>query len=265
MINTPFNYTGSKYKLLEQIIPNFDYTKNTFVDLFAGGGSVYTNIVDKYDTVYINDIIENLIRIHKELIDSDDIIEKVKKTVVSKDDKNGFLKLRESYNQNPKPYKLWALMLCSTNNMMRFNRKFKYNQTFGKRTYNPSTEKKIIEFVNHIRKYKSKLIFSSKHFTNIISSNSMVYIDPPYSNTEAGYNAYWNKNDDLILYDYIKKIDKNNSFMVSGVSEHGGKTSRLIDMLISDNYNFKILKSNYQGVSRNKSKKQGNELIIMNY
>ena len=42
MIETPFNYTGSKFKLLEQILPEFDYTKPYFVDLFMGGGSVYT-------------------------------------------------------------------------------------------------------------------------------------------------------------------------------------------------------------------------------
>ena len=49
MIETPFNYTGSKFKLLEQILPEFDYNKPYFIDLFMGGGSVYTNVVDKYE------------------------------------------------------------------------------------------------------------------------------------------------------------------------------------------------------------------------
>lgn len=31
MIETPFNYTGSKFKLLEQILPEFDYTKPTLI------------------------------------------------------------------------------------------------------------------------------------------------------------------------------------------------------------------------------------------
>ena len=48
-VNPPMNYTGSKFKLLEQILPEFDYTKPYFVDLFMGGGSVYTNVVDKYE------------------------------------------------------------------------------------------------------------------------------------------------------------------------------------------------------------------------
>ena len=47
MIETPFNYTGSKFKLLSQLLPVFDYSKSTFIDVFCGGGSVYTNILDK--------------------------------------------------------------------------------------------------------------------------------------------------------------------------------------------------------------------------
>lgn len=53
MINTPFNYTGNKFKLLDQILPHMDYSKKYFIDLFAGGGSVYTNVVDKYEKCWL--------------------------------------------------------------------------------------------------------------------------------------------------------------------------------------------------------------------
>ena len=53
MIETPFNYTGSKFKLLPQLLPEMDYSKNDFVDLFCGGGSVYTNVVDKYQKIIV--------------------------------------------------------------------------------------------------------------------------------------------------------------------------------------------------------------------
>ena len=39
-IKSPLNYTGGKYKLLDKILPLFPNDINTFVDLFAGGGSV---------------------------------------------------------------------------------------------------------------------------------------------------------------------------------------------------------------------------------
>ena len=66
-INTPMNYTGSKFKLLEQILPEFDYNKPYFIDLFTGGGSVYTNVLDKYEKVIANDIIEDLVGIQNAL------------------------------------------------------------------------------------------------------------------------------------------------------------------------------------------------------
>jgi len=72
------NYTGSKFKILNQILPKLDYSKSTFIDLFAGGGSVYTNIIDKYQRVIANDIISDLIGIHKRIIESDDIINNTK-------------------------------------------------------------------------------------------------------------------------------------------------------------------------------------------
>ena len=78
MIETPFNFTGSKFKLLYQLIPEFDTKKDKFVDVFCGGGSVYTNIVDKYNQIEVNDVISDLIGIHKGLLESDDIIEKTK-------------------------------------------------------------------------------------------------------------------------------------------------------------------------------------------
>ncbi|WP_034346654.1 DNA adenine methylase [Helicobacter trogontum] len=43
-INSPFNYTGSKFKLLPFILPLFPNNINTAIDLFCGGGSVGVNI-----------------------------------------------------------------------------------------------------------------------------------------------------------------------------------------------------------------------------
>ncbi len=37
-IQSPLNYTGGKYKLLNQLIPLFPKNINTFIDLFGGGG-----------------------------------------------------------------------------------------------------------------------------------------------------------------------------------------------------------------------------------
>jgi DNA adenine methylase Dam len=278
-VENPFNYTGSKYKILDQILPLFDYNKKNFVDLFAGGGSVYSNVLDKYDKIAVNDVIKELIDIQHKLIINDDIINNVKKLVVSKDDKDGFLELRKNFNNDKSPEKLWALMLCCTNNMLRFNKKFEFNQTFGKRTFNSNTEKKIKSFVDNVRPFKEKIMFLSKSFNDIpLLTNTMYYIDPPYGYvknndtigtkqiSEAGYNAYYNRADDLMLYEYVKNIHKiGSSFMLSGLLEHNDKKSWILTRLINDGFNWKEIDLNYNKVSRLDKDKKSKEIIIYNY
>lgn len=266
MVETPFNYTGSKFKLLDQLLPEFDYNKTKFVDVFCGGGSVYTNIVDRYDSVVINDIITDLIGIHSGLMKSNEIIDKTKSICPGKLNPEVYAKLREDYNFNPSSDKLWALMLSCTNNMMRFNQKFKFNQTYGNRGWNSNTDSKVEKFKNHIRKFKDKISYSSTHFENLeFDVNTMLYIDPPYSNTEAGYNAFWKKDDDLKLYNWIKKMETLGcSFAVSGTLSHDGKPCMLIDRLVVDNYKIIEFKYDYNKVSR-VGKKETKEVLIKNY
>jgi site-specific DNA-adenine methylase len=162
---------------------------------------------------------------------------------------------------------------------MRYNQKFEYNQTFGKRTYNLSIEKKLNEFIKYIEPYKNKIHFSHKHFSEIlITKPAMVYIDSPYgmcmdksgniTNNQislAGYNRFWKKEDDIKLYNYIINLNNDNhSFMVSGLLEHDGNNSWIMNKLINDGFKYKELIFDYNSVSR-KGDKESKEIIIMNY
>lgn len=283
MIQTPFNYTGNKFKLLEQIIPELDYSKGNFIDMFAGGGSIYTNVLDKYKKVLVNDIIKDLIKIHKSISESDEIIEKTNSICSTlKESKKDFLNLRESYNKKNSPEKLWALMLSCNSNLIRFNQKGEFNQTWGKRTWNKNTTKKVNEFKTHIRKYKNDIKFISKSFDEINlkeSNNYMFYFDPPYAYikddkgnignkqiSEAGYNNFYYKENDINLYKYCHTVnDMNSSFMISGVLEHGGETSWILDKLISDGFNYKELNFNYKKINKSGKSKKTKEIIIKNY
>jgi DNA adenine methylase Dam len=270
MINPPLNYTGSKFKLLEQLLPLFDYTKNYFIDLFCGGGSVYCNVLDKYERILINDKIPELIEIHKNLIHNpDEFVQKTKSYCPKKDDPEAYDLLRKDFNNEKTPEKLLALMLSCTNNMLRFNQKFLFNQTFGKRSWNDNTQIKVDEFVKHTQNYKDKIYFSSKDFFEIIPKKaSMVYADPPYTNTDAGYNCFWNQTLEDKLYQYLLDLDKNgSSFMLSGVlGKHTKeKESKIINKLIEDGYKWKILDHNYNKVSRQKEEKVSQEVVIYNF
>lgn len=156
-------------------------------------------------------------------------------------------------------------MLSCTSNLMRFNKSFKFNQTWGKRGWNSSTENKTNLYISHLDKYKEKIKYISKSFQDIpMIKDSMVYLDPPYINSEAGYNAYWSKELEKRLYDYVKEIDKNgNSFMISGVLTHDGNESELLSNL-SKEYKVIHLTYDYNKISR-KGDKKTEEVIIKNY
>lgn len=269
-INPPFNYSGSKLKLLDQILPLFDYSKDYFIDIFCGGGSVYTNILDKYKKILINDVISDLIETHKKLGTNPQVfIESVRELAKTKENQELYFVLKASYNKDKSPEKFYALVLSCTNNMLRFNLKGEFNQSWGKREFNDSTQKKLDIFIEHIAKYKDKIYYTSKNFYEIKPTKpSMIYLDPPYTNTEAGYNSFWSKELEKRLYIYIKDIvSQGHSFALSGLlGEHkNNKRSEIIDNLISEGYKYKILDCDYEGVARNKNSKNSQEVLIYNY
>jgi site-specific DNA-adenine methylase len=107
----------------------------------------------------------------------------------------------------------------------------------------------------------------------------MFYCDPPYAYTknedgtmsnkqisEAGYNNFYYKEDDLNLYNYCHKInDMGSSFMISGVIQHGGSRSWILDRLISDGFKYKELNFDYKKINKSGIDKKTKEIIIMNY
>ena len=277
--NSWLNYTGNKYKLLPQILPLIDYSKDNFVDLFCGGFVVGANVLDKYDRVFANDIIVDVVFAHRWIINDPSFVSRTKLHCPDKNSQNDYVSLRNNYNKDPTPEKLCALIFSCTNNMLRFNTQGKFNQTFGKRSFSDSTQKKIDDFLGHVLSFKDKITFSSRHFQCFaLPQSSMVYIDPPYGYeidafgcigkkqlSEAGYNAFWRKEDEKKLYDYCHRLCVlNHSFMLSGLWKHGDKTSWLINKLIEDGFNYKVLECDYDKVSRS-GKKSSVEVVVINY
>jgi len=281
MINTPFNYTGNKFKLLNQILPHFKPTEY-FFDVFAGGGSVYTNVLNKYNKIIVNDIISDLIKLHQNLIVNDTFVigNLLTKFYIDKDDSSRFNEIRSAYNNNEyneiNYIAFYALLLSCTNNMMRFNNSFKFNQTFGKRFYNSNTKIKIDEWIKHVKPFKDKIEFMNLHFSLLDYKlpNSFYYFDPPYGFienngsitnkqiSEAGYNCYWKAEDDLKLYEIITKNDIN--FAISGLLKHNDKESWLLNKLKKDGYKVIELDCDYNKVARNKNEKNSLEVLITN-
>ena len=97
------------------------------------------------------------------------------------------------------------------------------------------------------------------------------YFDPPYYLGEATYNenSGWNKEKEIELLDFIKKIDdKGNKFALSNVIEHKGmKNDILIDWCKNNNFIINNLNYNYNNSNYHKLNKKDptKEVLITNY
>ena len=134
--------------------------------MFCGGGSVGVSAIEKYEIVIMNDIVTPLINFYKELhTEQFDVIkEKVLEYKIDKENPEEYASLRTQYNQNKdNPYLFFGCCSACTNNLMRFNKKKEFNQTFGKRTINDSTLEKL------------------KDYSEKIYGKNVVFINPPCS------------------------------------------------------------------------------------
>ena len=230
MIKSPINYVGSKYNILQQLDPLFP-PADCFIDLFTGGGSVYMNLLNRYEKIIVNDILKDLIEIHKNLKNKSFILSAKNKSVETIENQQKYNELRSEYNKSRNPSDLLALIWSCNTGMMRFNKSNDFNQTWGKRGFNSSKMKIYKEYydkcdVSHVE-------FISIDFDKIeIPKNSFIYMDPPYSNTGAGYNTTWGTKDDSRLIKFIELlINSNIKFGLSGTENN--KTNIVYDFCLT--------------------------------
>lgn len=273
-IKSPLNYVGGKFKLLKEIIPLFPDKINTFVDLFGGGFNVGINApanhviyndVCKPVTELLNHMAHNEIELLLEQIDSN-----ISKYKLSKENKEGYMKLREDYNSGEKsPMNFYTLLCYAFNNQIRFNNKGEYNMPFGKdrSSFNPTLRRKFIEFVNALHKQKCTFVsqsFDKFNFDNLYP-NDFVYCDPPYLNSVAAYNERggWTENDEAKLLRVLDKLDESSiRFALSNNLKYNNPT---LDKW-KDKYNVHYLNADYSNCNYHKTNKSKDiEILITNY
>lgn len=278
-IKSPLNYTGGKYKLLPQIIPMLPSNINTFVDLFGGGFNVGINI--KANKIIYNDTIEEVVGLLKDLYNTEiqeclsEIDKIINKYSLSKTNKEGYLKLRQDYNNGNKEWYIFYSLICyAFNNQIRFNNKREYNMPFGKdkSSFNPTLRDRFIKFVNqlHIKNIDFMNIDFKEFNINLLSENDFVYCDPPYLISCATYNEKdgWNETKEKALLVFLDILNsKNIKFALSNVITDKNKTNELLKEW-SKKYNIHYLNNtynncNYQKINKNKGITQ--EVLITNY
>ncbi|APX73276.1 Dam family site-specific DNA-(adenine-N6)-methyltransferase [Companilactobacillus allii] len=278
-IKSPLNYTGGKFKLLPQLIPNFPKHIDTMVDLFSGGGNVGIN-VDAHQ-YYFNDVNDRIIDMFKYFQNNEfnDILDRINYQIdkyhLDKENEEGFLKLRDDYNNDPDPLDLYVLSSYSFNYQIRFNQDMKYNNPFGRKRsrFSNSMRENLRQFVTKLHTIDAT--FTSNYFsdfdTSHLTQDSLVYVDPPYLISDGTYNdgdrgfGNWTQQQENDLYDFLDALnDRNIKFAMSNVFKHKGHVNQtVIDWAIK--YNIRHLNANYSQSSYHTNLLGTDEVLITNY
>ena len=194
---------------------------------------------------------------------------------LSKTNAEGYLKLREDYNNGNKSWLTFYSLIChSFNNQIRFNSKGDYNMPFGKdrSSFNPTLQQKFIDFVDSLKNINIK--FVNRDFRNLpfekLDNSDFVYADPPYLITCASYNENggWNEELEKELLILLDKLNDNNvKFALSNVLEDKGKENKILKEW-SKKYEIHYLNNTYSNCNyqvKNKSNTSTVEVLITNY
>lgn len=274
-VRTPLNYTGNKFRLLEQIRPFFPKDIDVMVDLFCGGATVGFNtnckevyfidnnpmvigLLEFFEKQEFDKLIIKIERLLEEYNLSNSYrngFEYYKNLINDRNNNNGlkqynfvgYYRLRDDYNLlvdkgSDKAYvMLYVLLLYGFNNDLRFNAKGDFNLPVGKTDFNKTNVNKLETYLNHIKTIKTHYIcaeFDSNNVKNIINKADFVYMDPPYLITTATYNESnkWNENHEKRLLNFLNElIDNKKQFVLSNVLSNNNMRNELLSDWIDDN------------------------------
>lgn len=279
-IKSPINYVGNKYRLIKQIIPLFPKKISMFVDAFGGSGTVLMNTEADY---YIyNDINPYVSSIVPGLFSTsyDEIIKQIENIISEYDlsmiNKEGFERLRDSYNNGRKDWiTLYTLMCHSFNHQFRFNNKHEYNSSFGKnRSYFSDRQKQDLLALKHRFENKDPIIVSSKNAFDFdfsdFDENDLIYFDPPYFNSVGNYNdgkrgfEGWTAEHEKKLYELLDGLDEQGTRWA--LSNNLKYNNEFLDAW-KDKYHIHYLSGDYLNCNYHKKDRETKdiEVLITNY
>ena len=292
MIKNCFNYVGSKDRILPLIDENLSKDKKYFIDLFCGSGVVSINEVNNYEKIILNDACWQITETLKFFRDNsyefviNEIDKIIKQYKLSKENKKGYLKLREDYNADPylqlvfDPVLFYCLVTHSFNYNIHINSsgQFSVPSGAGRCYFNSQLRYRLEAFHFELHENKNNITIKNNSFEKLISevptkilANSMVYVDPPYYSSDSSYERIyylgkWDEAKETTLYntlDYINECGGN--FLLSNVLENNGKVNKILSKWCKKYYTIEVPSDysncNYQRKNNGKTV----EVLIRNY
>ena len=297
IIRSPFFYVGDKYKLMPQLKELFPNDIDNYIEPFVGGGSSFLNTTG--NRYVLNDIDENVIRLHKELgkyanrpeelIDKlysiidyyglscsyigksvpEELKKKYAKTYYSKYNKESYLKMRKDYNKDKdNSLLLYILLIYGFNHMIRFNSKGDFNLPVGNVDFNKNVYNALVNYLDF--RNNNEIVFENTDYQKFLNKiefkeKDYVFLDPPYLISMSEYNKLWNNKKEVELCDFLDNLDKKGvKFGITNLVYHKGKENETFNKW-SKKYNVYDIKSNYISFNDNTIKKNSKEVFVTNY
>lgn len=307
MIKNYLNYAGSKdryYPLIREHLKRALGRKKKgkyLIDAFCGSGVVAFNSMDIFENIMAIDKCEELITIHNWVrhTDTEELLKEIDGTITSydlrKDDKEGFLRLREDYNnliaEGSKPNAVWlfCLIMYSFNYSLHLNKSGGFNCPHGtnRSSFNNSLRTKLKNYKEHLDNNKDSCGFAylagdiftilnpdnpDKSLFSIDRLNEAVFfIDPPYSAAVSKHpyrvgNIKWSEDDDRKLFEVLDIINENKGkFVFTNVFENNGVSNRPLQEW-AKNYKVHDVGVSYDNCNyQRKNNGKTREVIITNF
>ena len=291
MLNNCFNYIGSKDRIFPAIDKYLDKSKKNFIDVFCGSGVVGVNEVNNYSRVVLNDACWQMVDTLKFFRDNDysKVIHDIDRIILdydlSKDNKEGYLKLREDYNADPylrlvfEPAMFYCLVTHSFNFNIHINSKGKFSVPSGATRcyFNDSLRTKLEVFQWELHENRDKVVLKSEHFEELIDNadkitkSSVFYVDPPYLCSDDPYSRIhylgkWNEDKERMLYEKLDLInERGGSFLLSNVMQNNGQWNRILEEW-SKKYEVIDVAASYTNCNyQRKNAGDTQEVLVRNY
>ena len=292
MLNNCFNYVGSKDRIFPIIDKNLDKSKDIFIDVFCGSGVVGVNELSNYSKVVLNDACWQVIDTLKFFRDNEyeKVIHDIERVILdyglSKENKEGYLKLREDYNADPylrlvfEPAMFYCLLTHSFNFNIHINSKGQFSVPFGanKSYFNNSLRQKLELFQWELHDNKDKITLKSSDFRDLIgktpkkiAENAIFYVDPPYLCSDDAYSRIyylgkWDEDKERALYEHLDQVNEmGGSFLLSNVLHNNGKWNRILEEW-SKKYEVIDVSASYENCNyQRKNAGETKEVLVRNY
>lgn len=294
MLENCFNYVGSKDRIFPLINKNLDKSKENLIELFCGSGVVGINEISNYSKIVLNDACWQMTELLKFLRDNtyEDIISKIDHYInlykLSKENKEGYNKLREDFNEEPyqklvfDPAMFYCLITHSFNYNIHINSSGKFSVPSGKNRcyFNKNLRTKLEAFQWELHENKGKVTIKNESFEILVKKaekiipNSMFYCDPPYYSSDDSYSRIyylgkWDEPKEYKLYNTLDYINANGgNFLLSNVLENNGKTNLILrEWYRRHKYNvIEVTSSDYSNCNyQRKNNGKTKEILVRNY